>query len=247
MKSATAAALVAIVLSLSAPAQAQTLKYAFCYGLAGNPRVENFTPVFEIEPGARQDSMTEAFRSYLYRKYVRFTTQENACPQFATAAEASAERQKIMGMSAPYKVVELDWTAPSDVATSAAAAAAPSAPAPAPAAAAAPAPKPAPHPAPPATNKPGVFVTCRSEFNTEARRFYQPPVEGRDGDYPKWQESWRAYLVSHLAFKGSNISCGKYPTKEAAQADYDSWVAAARATPTVNGVDSPIVITDWVY
>ncbi len=204
MKLATCAALATAILTLSTPVSAQSANYSFCYGVAGNPPVNNF----------------------------------------ATAAEASAERQRLMaGIMAPYTYVEVDWTP----AAQPAAATAP-APKPQPAAAAAkrPSPPPAPAAAAPAST-PGVFVICRSEFNTDRRRFYNPPIEGRGAGYPEWQASYRAYLVSHFAFQPTNVSCGKYPTREAAQADYDAWVAAARASPTLNGLESPIEITDWAY
>jgi hypothetical protein len=53
--------------------------------------------------------------------------------------------------------------------------------------------------------------------------------------------------VSHHKFKGENLGCGKYPTKEAAQADYDAWISNARATPSINGQPSPVIITNWAY
>ena len=92
-----------------------------------------------------------------------------------------------------------------------------------------------------------MYVICRSEWNTDLRRFYNPPVDGRGAGYAEWQASYRAYLVSHHGFKGSILGCGKYPTKEAAQADYDAWVSNARATPSINGQPSPIIITNWTY
>lgn len=98
-----------------------------------------------------------------------------------------------------------------------------------------------------APSKPAVYVICRSEWNRDLRRFYNPPVDGRGAGYAEWQASWRDYLVKQHGFKGSNAGCGKYPTREAAQADYDSWVAAAKATPTINGQNSPIIITSWTY
>ena len=40
---------------------------------------------------------------------------------------------------------------------------------------------------------------------------------------------------------------GKYSTREATQKDFDEAVANARAQPTMNGLKSPIIITNWVY
>ena len=92
-----------------------------------------------------------------------------------------------------------------------------------------------------------MYVICRSEWNTDGRRFYNPPVDGRGAGYPEWQASYGQYLASHYKFKGSNYGCGKYPTREAAQADFESWVVAARQSPTVNGLPSPVIITNWKY
>jgi len=84
-------------------------------------------------------------------------------------------------------------------------------------------------------------------WNTDLRRFYNPPVDGRGAGYPEWQASYHAFLVKQHGFKGSNFGCGKYPTKEAAQTDYDYWVVTARATPSIKGQPSPIIITHWTY
>ncbi len=273
-------ALAILLLSQSAftgaMAQAPAQKYGFCYGLAGNPRVNNFTRLFVLGPS---DDMA-GFLHYLHKKYAGYTTPEIACRTFVTAAEAETAYRKTLENSAPnatkWPMVEIDWipeggsvvsgsgltpaSAP-PIATPKPQAAAPAA-APAPVAAkpAAPAPaSPAPAiaatkpaaaaPAQPATaaSKPGVYVICRSEWNTDLRRFYNPPVDGRGAGYAEWQASWRDYLVKQHGFKGSKAGCGKYPTREAAQADYDSWVAAARATPSINGQNSPIIITNWKY
>jgi hypothetical protein len=231
-----------------ATAQAPAQKYGLCYGIAGNPRANNFTPVFAAADWGQAGSQ---FLQYMHQKHQGYITQELACVSFATRAEAESFRAREMeeGRKHPaWPVVELDWTPSAPARAPAAVAKKP--PAPAPAAAPPPAAKPAaPAPAKPAVaaSKPGVYVICRSEWNPDLRRFYNPPVDGRGAGYAEWQASYHAYLVSKHAFKGSNFGCGKYPTREAAQKDYDSWVASARAAPSINGQPSPVIITDWKY
>jgi len=196
--------------------------------------------------------MYEQFLAYLNSQY--HEAGNATCNKYATKAEVE-QRIAQLKSEAPGRGEQfamIDWTyvpggqaAPAPVAAAKPASPAPASAAPAPAAA-----RPAaPAPAKPAVaaSKPGVFVICRSEWNTDRRRFYNAPVDGRGAGYAEWQASWRDYLVKQHAFKGSNASCGKYPTREAAQADYDSWVTAARATPTINGQNSPIIITNWKY
>lgn len=234
----------------AATAQAPGSQYGFCQGIAGNPRVVGFTKVFVVAPAAASNALS-GFLGYLHEKYGKWVTQEVGCRTFATAAEAQAAKQVELDAATPYPwpVVELDWTpaagsAPAAAAPKPAPVAAPVKPVQATAAAAPVAAQPAAAPA----SKPGVYVICRSEWNTDLRRFYNPPVDGRGAGYPEWQASFGEYLVKQHGFKGgSNYSCGKYSTREAAQADYDAWVSAARASPTVNGRDSPIIITSWKY
>jgi hypothetical protein len=232
----------------AALAQAPGQRHGFCYGLAGNPRVNNFTPVFGVGSINQQGPAGSEFLKHMHQRYGGYITQELACQFYATQAEAAKERERLMdeGRNHPaWPVVEIDWT------PSLPAQATPKPPAPvaAPPASSAPPVAAAKPPAKPATAPAtaGVFVICRSEWNTDLRRFYNPPVDGRGAGYAEWQASYHAYLVSKHAFKGSNFGCGKYPSREAAQADYDSWVANARATPSVNGRPSPIIITDWKF
>ena len=133
---------------------------------------------------------------------------------------------------------------------SAAAAAAAPAPAvpPRPAAVTAPAvPAPAKAPAPaPSTATAGVYVICRAEGDPIKGRFYNPPVDGADGSYATWQPSFQTYMTTKYRYQRS-VGCGKYPTKEAAQADFDSWIADAKRSPTINGLPSPVIVTDWKF
>ena len=200
--------------------------------------------------------MFEQFLDYLNKRYHQGGTA--TCNKFATQAEAE-QRIAQLAAEAPgigYQFAKIDYqyvpgssTSPQPVPASAPkpVTAAVVTPKPAPAVVAS---KPAtPAPAAPAApaSKPGVYVICRSEWNTDMRRFYNPPVDGRGAGYAEWQASYRDYLVKHHKYKGSNFGCGQYPTREAAQKDFESWVVAARQQPTVNGLASPIIITNWKY
>jgi hypothetical protein len=134
---------------------------------------------------------------------------------------------------------------------SAAAAAATPAPAAAPRPAAVttpavPAPPKAPAPAPSTATTAGVYVICRAEGDPIKGRFYNPPVDGADGSYATWQPSFQTYMTTKYRYQRS-VGCGKYPTKEAAQADFDSWIADAKRSPTINGQPSPVIVTDWKF
>lgn len=178
--------------------------------------------------------MYEQFLAYLHKRYNQ--AGNATCNKFATQAEAEQHtaRQNADAAGIGYQTARLDWTYPQGAPAVAAAppvAAKPVAPA-----------KPAA-----AAGKPGVYVICRVEWNRDLRRFYNPPVEGRDGGYSEWQAAYQTYLEQNHQFKGSGLGCGKYPNLAAAQADYDAWLANARATPTINGQPSPVIVTKWVY
>jgi hypothetical protein len=201
--------------------------------------------------------MFEQFLDYLNKRYHEGGTA--TCNKYATQAEAE-QRIAQMAAEAPgtgYRYAKIDYVYAPGKSTSDQPVPA-AAPKPAKVAAAAPKPAPAagaaksaaPQAAKPAAataSTPGVWVICRSEWNTDLRRFYNPPVDGRGAGYAEWQASYHAYLVSHHKFKGSNFGCGNYPTREAAQADFESWVVQARQQPTINGENSPIIITNWKY
>src|SRR5688572_12259106 len=105
-----------LFLSLSAftaaMAQAPAQKYGFCQGLAGNPRVNNFTRVFVLGPSSPPGAMS-GFLQYLHKKYAGYTTQETGCRTFATAAEAESAYKSELDASAPHAatwpIVEIDW------------------------------------------------------------------------------------------------------------------------------------------
>ncbi len=197
------------------------------------------------------------FMDDLIKKYHQAGTA--TCNKFATQAEAeqSNAKQAAEASGTGYQYHPIDWKyAPGAPAAAAApapanarvpAASAEVTPKSVPVAAVAKPASPAPAKAATAVAKPAVYVICRADWNPDLRRFYNPPVDGRGAGYPEWQASWHKYLVDHYGFKESNFGCGKYPTREAAQTDFDSWVAAARASPTVNGLPSPVIITNWKY
>lgn len=258
-------------------AQAPSQQHGFCHGLAGNPRVFNFTPIFPMTTPHLYNLAPGPFLSHLHQRYGGYTTQEYECRFFATEAEAQRDRQQVMDAAREYPawpVVEIDWTpkaqpAPMPAAPAAAATppakAAPAVAAAAPAKASTPAataavtPEPAapavaakpasPAPAKPATvaAKPAVYVICRADWNPDLRNFYNPPVDGRGAGYPEWQASWHQYLVARHKFKESNFGCTKYPTREEAQAGFEEWVVNARQTPTTNGQPARVIITNWKY
>jgi hypothetical protein len=136
-------------------------------------------------------------------------------------------------------------SSPSASAAVAAPAPAAAKPAAAPAPAAPPATKPAATPAPVTATR-GVYVICRAEDDVVKGRFYNPPVDGADGDYATWMAAFKAYLTGKYQYQRS-VGCGRYPTREAAQTDFDAWIAAAKRSPTINGIASPVFVTDWKF
>lgn len=213
-------------------------------------------PFFGATNNQADNAIYQSFMNDLIKKFHEAGTA--TCNKFATEAEAKAAvaQETAAAPGTGYQAHMDDWT----YAPGAPAAAGPAAAAPKPATTAV-TPKPAPvavaakpttgaavTPKPAiAPTKPAVYVICRSEWNTDMRRFYNPPVEGRGAGYPEWQASYGRYLASHYKFQGSNYGCGKYPTREAAQTDFESWVVNARSTPTINGLPSPVIITNWKY
>ena len=215
-------------------------------------------PFFAKTNGDTDSAIFAAFLAHLQKLYHEAGTA--SCNKFTTQAEAeqSNVQQAAKAPSTGYQYHKLDWA----YAPGAPAAAAPT-PAPAkpatPAANAAVTPKPAPvavaaKPASPApvkpttvAAKPAVYVICKADWNPDLRRFYNPPVDGRGAGYPEWTDSWHKYLVARYKFRESNFGCTKYPTREEAQAGFEEWVVNARQTPTMNGLPSPVIITNWKY
>ena len=218
-------------------------------------------PFFGATNSHADNDIFQSFLDYLNKKYHEAGTA--TCNKFTSQAEAeqSNAQQAAQAPSTGYKFQSIDWKySPGTPAAAApATAVAPVAKPATPAANAAVTPKPAPvavaakpaspAPAKPATvaAKPAVYVICKADWNTDMRRFYNPPVDGRGAGYPEWHESWHKYLVARYKFKAANFACTKYPTRAEAQAGFEEWVVTARQTPTMNGLPSPVIITNWKY
>jgi hypothetical protein len=99
-------------------------------------------------------------------------------------------------------------------------------------------------PAPTATPK-GVFVVCYAD-NDPHTRYYSPPVDGGDGSYGTWMPAYQSFMQQKYHYRQS-VRCSKFPTLDAAQAYYQTTLEQARVHTSINGIPSPIVITDWKY
>jgi hypothetical protein len=99
-------------------------------------------------------------------------------------------------------------------------------------------------PAPTATPK-GVFVVCYAD-NDPHTRYYSPPVDGGDGNYGTWMPAYQSFMQQKYHYRQS-VRCSKFPTLDAAQAYYQTTLEQARVHTSINGIPSPIVITDWKY
>ena len=219
-------------------------------------------PFFSKTNHDTDQAIYDSFGAHLRKLYNEEGTI--SCNKYTTQAEAeqTIAQQAAKAPSTGYQYHKLDWAYAPGAPEATAPAAAPAKPATPVAKAATPAavtPKPAPvavavkpaspAPAKPATvaAKPVVYVICKADWNTDMRRFYNPPVDGRGAGYPEWHESWHKYLVARYKFKAANFACTKYPTREEAQAGFEEWVVTARQTPTMNGLPSPVIITNWKY
>ena len=211
-------------------------------------------PFFGATNNQADNAIYKSFNDDLIKKFHEAGT--STCNKFATEAEAKAAvaQETAAAPGTGYQAHMYDWAyTPGAPAAAGPAAAAPKpattavTPKPAPVTVAAKSASPAPAKPAMAAAKPAVYVICRSEWNTDMRRFYNPPVDGRGAGYPEWQESWHQYLIARYKFRESNFGCTKYPTREEAQAGFEEWVVTARSTPTVNGLPSPVIITNWKY
>jgi len=112
--------------------------------------------------------------------------------------------------------------------------------APKPATAAAP---PKPSAPAPATAPKGVFVVCKADADPHTR-CYNPPVDGGDGNYGTWMPSYQKFLQQNYHYPQS-VGCSKLPTLDEAQVYYQTTLDQARLYTSINGIPSPIVITNW--
>lgn len=228
----------------SALADGPTLKYGFC-AVSSDDFTKVYVSTTFATPWPVIVSLEYRFLSFVASKYGP-TRREVQCNIYPTSADAQRFRSQILAPIPGVPYIETGWapettTRPSATPTSTP----PSAPSPSanapPAATTAEPVRPLPQSV--------TYVICKSDFNTDRRRFYNPPVDGRGGGYGEWMASYGRYLEQTYRHTGTNnLSCGKYPTRAAAQADFDSWVTGARASssPGINGVPEPI-ITNWKY
>lgn len=88
-------------------------------------------------------------------------------------------------------------------------------------------------------------VVCYADADPHTR-YYNPPVDGRDGDYTKWMDSYRKFMQQKYHYQ-EFVRCNKAPTLAEAQEYYETTLATARLSPSINGIPSPIVVTAWKY
>jgi hypothetical protein len=241
-----AIALLAVIPSRAdAPVQ---YDYEYCFGIAGNPRVEVVTPVFHRRVGVYAGGPS----SFVNVVQAKFGTglREPGCQFFATSAEAEAKRRELIDTITrdlgPQGVYELNWTpdaapAPQQKPAAPAAPAAPQAPKPV----AAPA---TPKPSPPATGAAatGVFVDCSGMDLAAGKYFFNPPVAVASGDANVWSASYAKYLLTNYRYD-RNAGCTKFSTLAEAQSYYKETSDARRGAYDLNGKPAPLIITSWKY
>ena len=231
-------------------AQAPTQQSGFCWvgerTVTGPPTT--YVSATFTTPWPVTTSLESRFQSFVESKYGITVNTRTQCAMGQTMAWAQEYRLKLLGPAPQpgYRYVETGWAPEEPTQQSVAPTQTPPS-----------APSPSANESPAATTAipiaivppSGTFVICKSDFNTDRQRFYNPPVDGRGGGYGEWQESYRKYLEQTYHHTSTNLACSKYPTQAAAQADYDSWLTGARASPSpdINGVPSPIFITSWKY
>ena len=239
-----------VVTLASAEAPPTRYDYEFCVGIAGNPRVEVFSPVFHR--GATDGVSAGGNSSFVnvVGKKIRTGVREAGCSYFPTAAEAEAKRREIMDEIiknlGPQAVVVIDWKPQGGPA-----------PQPKPAAPATPAtpqaPKPVtssatPKPSPPAASAApkGLFVVCNGIDLLAGKLFFNPPLEVTGGDADVWSASYAKYLLTNYKYD-RNIACTKLPTLAEAQSYYKETSDARRSTSDLNGKSVPLIVTGWRY
>jgi hypothetical protein len=244
----------------AAPATHETPTFFTCSAVAN--RVQYDSAVFEARADAGYGRrMMFTFSAFLAEKY-QISAMPRCTPQPTQAAAQAYADKFAAGVSGGVSQrIATGWvysttaTAPAQPVASAAAPSAASAPkpvAPPPAA-----PKPAaPQPvaaatattaavaaSPPARKT--MFVVCKAD-NDPRTRYYNPPVDGGDGSYATWQPSYESFMKTKYHYE-RGVGCNKQPTLAEAQAYYDTMLQQARIYTSINGVPSPIVITDWKF
>jgi hypothetical protein len=93
-------ALASLALALSAaplvrPAEPTRYEYAYCMGIAGNPRVEVISPVYKRLPEGVYEDGPSSFTNTVRRKFGT-GVREAGCIYAPTAAEAEAKRKELI-------------------------------------------------------------------------------------------------------------------------------------------------------
>ena len=233
-----------LVTAPSALADGPTQKYGFC-AVSSQDQTKVYVSATFATPWPVIVSLESRFLSFVVSKYGRSIGRLVQCYEYGTRADAQTYRSTILAPIPNVPFIETGWAPETTTQPSAAPTSTPPS-----------APSPAANASPAATTtepigtvpQSATYVICKSDFNTERQRFYNPPVDGRGGGYGEWMASYQKYLEQAYHHTVTNVSCGKYPTQAAAQTDFDSWVTGARASssPEINGVPEPI-ITNWKY
>lgn len=244
----------------AASAASPPTTFYVCVGVSQGVAYES--AIFE----AGNDALTArrmygSFMVFLNEKH-KVSAQAQCTPQPTRAAAQTYLQQFSAGVSGVSQHVATGWvynaapTASAQPATnsspvaSTASASKPAAPQPAAPTPAAPQPvtaaaaiKPA---APAAAAAPkGMFVVCYADTDPRTR-YYNPPVDGGDGNYGTWMPSYQGFMQQNHRYARS-VRCSKFPTLDEAQAYYQTTLDQARVHTSINGIPSPIVITNWTF
>ena len=244
-------------------AAAASVPTAFFVCIAVVPGAAYESAVFEARNDAGSARRAHfSFAAYLSQKHNIGAMP--ACRSWPTRAEAQAYLQEypagvsggvtqrvatgwVYDSTPPQSAQPAASSAPVGSAASAAQPAAPQPAAPQPAApqavtAAAAIQPAAPAPAP---AKKTMFVVCRAIEDPRAR-YFNPPVDGGDGGYETWQPSYQSFLQKKYHYDRS-VGCNKSPTLAEAQAYFNTIVDQASLYKEINGIPSPVIVTNWQF
>jgi hypothetical protein len=96
-----------------------------------------------------------------------------------------------------------------------------------------------------ATAPKGVFVVCYADRDPD-RLYYNPPVDGGDGNYETWMPSFKSFMQEKYRYR-RHVRCNQHPTRNEAQAYYQTMLDQARSRITMNGAPAPVIITNWTF
>jgi hypothetical protein len=89
------------------------------------------------------------------------------------------------------------------------------------------------------------FVVCKADREPHAR-YYNPPVDGADGGYETWQPAYASFLKQKYNYD-RGVSCNKQPTLAEAQQYFDTTLEQAKLYKEINGIPSPVIVTNWKF